>query len=359
MLTTGNQHLQRCKIETIPAVQLEETVIERLKELSKDQGLVAHLAQTSSSELSAKRDHQKSLIAVKEQDRRRIEQKLDNLYEAIADTTERSTKDGLTDKAKELQANLEQTKANLEILKQQYERSKNVVDASSAFNYLRIFRENFDKQPVGLQAEILKDYIRRIIVMDDGVMVEVFGSKGTENLAVCRTGVLPVFKLVDPTKAGAISVLHPKTTLISSIKTDIKAIDPSVLRQKYSEEGCSTRQLAKLFSVSKSTILAALKREKVVTRSSHINHHANPKFGMKVVKGRLMVCASEQKIITLIKKLSKKEGLANHAIARRLTEMGILTQRRGKKWNRELIRSILNREKLSKYEKVKNRRVSK
>lgn len=86
MLTQGDTHLHRCKIENISAPMLEEIIVARLKDLSDDPDLLAELARVSSSESKAKTEHQKSLMAAKEQERRKLDQKLNNLYESIADT---------------------------------------------------------------------------------------------------------------------------------------------------------------------------------------------------------------------------------------------------------------------------------
>ena len=60
--------------------------------------------------------------------------------------------------------------------KAEFEQDSNVVDIAEAMNHIRIFREGaFDAQPVGVQAEILKARIRRVVVRENGVYVEIFG----------------------------------------------------------------------------------------------------------------------------------------------------------------------------------------
>jgi hypothetical protein len=89
MLSEGNRHLQRCKYENIPALAMEEGIISRLKDLTTDRKLIAELARSMASNNNENNDHQKALMAAKEQERRKLEQKVDNLYEAISEETDR------------------------------------------------------------------------------------------------------------------------------------------------------------------------------------------------------------------------------------------------------------------------------
>ena len=96
-----------------------------------------------------------------------------------------------------------------------------MIDIKVAFQFFRIFREDFEKQPVSVQAEILKEYIKRIVVKENVAIVEIYGKKrevihlknGSGNLNFGagseggsgairpRTSVLTDFKLV----AGAVA----------------------------------------------------------------------------------------------------------------------------------------------------------
>ena len=62
-------------------------------------------------------------------------------------------------------------------LKQEFERTNNVVDITEAIKMLRIFKDGaFDAQPVAAQAEILRCCIRRIVALGNGnYRVEMFG----------------------------------------------------------------------------------------------------------------------------------------------------------------------------------------
>lgn len=148
VVTQGDRHLHRCKVENISAPRLEEAIIARLKDLSDDRDLLKELARASSSESQSKREHQKSLLAAKEQERRKLEQKLNNLYESIAEEDDKVTRKGLSGKATEVQMQLEENVAVLAGLKSEYENHRNVVNVESAFEYLKIFKNGaFDSQP--------------------------------------------------------------------------------------------------------------------------------------------------------------------------------------------------------------------
>jgi hypothetical protein len=84
----------------------------------------------------------------------------------------------LSEKAKETQILLIQTEAAIEDLKRDTAETNNVVDISVALKFIQIFKNGaFDALPVAAQAEILKERVRRIVVRENGVYVEVFGKK--------------------------------------------------------------------------------------------------------------------------------------------------------------------------------------
>lgn len=89
--------------------------------------------------------------------------------------------------------------------KSEDETSGNVVDVSSFFKFLKTFKSEFDEADISLQGEILKDFIYRIEVLQNGVRVKIYGVKSgiylenplQKNPAVSRSGVLPAFGLVE------------------------------------------------------------------------------------------------------------------------------------------------------------------
>lgn len=106
MLIEGDRHLKRCKIENVPAPILEEAIVSRMKDLSGDRKIIAELVRLTSSKSQANTDLQKSLIAAKEQERRKLEQKIGNLLEAISEECDRDLRMSLTNMAKDLKSQL-------------------------------------------------------------------------------------------------------------------------------------------------------------------------------------------------------------------------------------------------------------
>ncbi len=184
-LTTRNEnHLVRCKVENILALALEDAVIGRLKDYAADKELVSELAKSASVSSGATREHQKSLIAVKEQDCRRLSQKYDNLLDTISETSDKVIRNSLSSKLTEISSQLETVQSSLESLKREFAETSNVVNAEAAFKFYRMFRAEFEKQDVSVQSEILKDYVKRLVVREDGVTAEVFG--GSRATVVCE-----------------------------------------------------------------------------------------------------------------------------------------------------------------------------
>jgi site-specific DNA recombinase len=215
MVVGNDRHLHRCRIENVPALMLEEALVARLKDLSSDRELMKALVDATNSGKKETVEHHKSLVATEEQKRRKCEQKLKNLIEAMADETDRNLRAGISERAKAAQVELDRAEATLLEAKRNQNLAGNVVDVSTAMEVVRVFREGaFDALPVSAKAEILKSRIRRIIVRDSVVCVEIYGGRieplmeltGAENtnprpgtpdsLGSTRSGVRTVFKLV-------------------------------------------------------------------------------------------------------------------------------------------------------------------
>jgi len=73
--------------------------------------------------------------------------------------------------------------------------------------------------------------------------------------------------MVDPTKSGAETVLHPKTIIITDIKTGQPHFEISVLQRKYLDEGLSLKQISKEFRIPKTTLLSTLREAKTPIRA--------------------------------------------------------------------------------------------
>lgn len=199
MRISDDRHLQRCTIENVSAVQLEEAVIGRLRELANDRILIEELALKMVKEARELAAHQKSLMAIQENEKKRIQQKIANLIEAVADEGDRTLRAGLAAKLRELQEQFQVLEASL--LQNNGAEGGNVADVSSVFSLLKSFRKDFEKADVSVQTEILKDVVAGIDVQRDGIQVKVFGNelKSLGEPAANRSPVRSVFNLVEMT----------------------------------------------------------------------------------------------------------------------------------------------------------------
>ncbi len=207
MTTTSDRHLHRCLVETVSAVQIEEAVVSRLKELANDRLLIEELARSTARDQREQFDHRKALLATQESESRKLQQKANNLMEAIAEEGDKSVRASLSTKLRELQTQLELSESTLLENRERCSEGGSVADVSSVFTLLKAFKNGFEKVDVSLQTEVLRDVVAEIEVQKEGVLVKIFGVSGGSVLgksakkrpAVCRSGVRTVYELVDVT----------------------------------------------------------------------------------------------------------------------------------------------------------------
>lgn len=197
--------------KTAKALQIaKSTLSEKLKALGvmlpKTQTDLAELVKATASQQRGDLDHKRSLASAKEQEKRRLELKYNNTMDAITEESDKAIRQGLSEKAKELWGQLEATKAAILELKAELDEKGQLIDLSEAMAFLKDFRNGaFDEEDVSNQAEILRSFIRRIIVSGNKVSVELYaGSEGSgeeDSLTSSRSqgsNVRSVFKLVHP-----------------------------------------------------------------------------------------------------------------------------------------------------------------
>lgn len=360
MVTGNDRHLQRCKNENIPALQLEEAIISRLKDLSSDRELVKEIARSTNADSKTSVEHKRALVTGKEQERRKLDQRVKNLYEAIADESDRELRAGLAKTAKDASRLLTLAELALADLKRDLDQTSNVIDISGVMEFIRVFRENaFDSQSLAAQTEILKNRIRRIVVREDGVYVEYYCRQPelvwsnpddaqkiknpTQTPEGSRSGVRPVSKLVDPRANKTKTPSSQNLRLESNVSTTPLFDNKAFLSQKYHAEKLSARQISVLIGCAHSTINDALEKfdlKKEPRLSGWVP------YGFKMANGQRVPHVRQKKTIEwMLKKKTLK--WSNSKIANKLNERGIPSPAGKGKWYPATVAKIIRRQNIS------------
>lgn len=178
MLKEGDRHLHRCNLELIPAADLEEAVLQRLKILAQDPELLGRLVREAHSDESKRIEHLRSLLLSKENERRKAVNQLENLIETISECDDKATRQILQKKVGEFDEKRQGVEREILLLKEDLKNvSDSLVDAKAAFELLKVFRGGLDKEPLSVQTEILSTIIRKVTVQDERIVLEVYGSE--------------------------------------------------------------------------------------------------------------------------------------------------------------------------------------
>lgn len=165
-------------MENIPATDLEEAVIQRLKIVAHDQVLLAKLVRESHTDESKRVEHLRSVLMAKENERRKVSNQLDNLIETISECDDKTTRQILQKKVAEFEEKRIGVEGEILLLKEDLKNlSDKLVDAKSAFEILRVFREGFEKQSLSVQSDTLSNIVRRVVVKDGSILMEIYGAE--------------------------------------------------------------------------------------------------------------------------------------------------------------------------------------
>ena len=148
-------------------------------------------------------------------------------------------------------------------------------------------------------------------------------------------------------------LLVPKFSMKSIVSITPPSISESVLEQKYLKNGLSIREIADIFSCSKTKIRKLLLKYKIPLREPskfHYKHNSNT-YGKKKVKGKTVDHKRELKTIETIKRLYLK-GINPVIIAKVLSTMKIPTKQQKKDWCHQTIIHLLKRENI--YKQIKS-----
>ena len=134
---------------------------------------------------------------------------------------------------------------------------------------------------------------------------------------------------------------HQLTTIAQYFVTP-RYKNPDFLHQKYVIEGLSLAQISEQILSSKDAVRQGLMSFGIPIRGAH-QPHGNPsqaKFGQQVRSGTLITNRVEQKVIDAVHDL-KSKGMGLRQIARTLTQLGIETKGRGKRWHPQMVKRII------------------
>ena len=235
------RHKERCPLESIPAVQVEEAVIARLSLLAKDKALLMELLKSNTHHMAGRLEQLDALVLSKDQERRRIEKHIDGIMLSMADAGASSRK-LLTQKLDETVDLKTAIENEVRSLKEQKSNLKgSVIELNDAVRVIRAFLKGFDKRPVHEQKEILKDVMRSITVHPDKLVLEIYGKEAEDEIPFnvneglpseiaggssepehCRTAVRTAFRVVEAEGIEPSSASDPQsgaTFLVSHFMT--------------------------------------------------------------------------------------------------------------------------------------------
>jgi transposase len=150
--------------------------------------------------------------------------------------------------------------------------------------------------------------------------------------------------MVDPDGHRANRVLIPELSIITDAYLTSDTIPKDVLKQKYLENGLSTRQIANEFSRSKTHVRDLLLKYEIPLKTrSESQENSRAFYGKRKVKGKVIEHKGEARTIETIKKMYNEE-ICPSAIARFLNSMKVPTKQQGRKWHHYTIITILKRE---------------
>jgi hypothetical protein len=121
--------------------------------------------------------------------------------------------------------------------------------------------------------------------------------------------------------------------------------DKEFLHQKYVVEKLSLAQIASQISSSKMVIGKYLRYFEIPLRAANQPHGrpSQPKFGSRIQHGSVTTHLGERRVINAIQEL-RGQGLTLRQIARFLSQAGVPTKCRGKRWHPQMIKRVLDSE---------------
>ena len=133
---------------------------------------------------------------------------------------------------------------------------------------------------------------------------------------------------------------------IAKINLIPEQLSATFLKQKYVEEGLSTRDISRQFFSARSTVVHHLKLHGIPLREEKVAHAMNKGqlgYGEKKIKREQREHKRELVNIEKMKAL-RAEGFSYHKIALILNSLNVPTKNKGSKWHATTVMKILKRQ---------------
>ena len=239
---------------------------------------------------------------------------------------------------------LESRRSQLQTLQKQItvaqEPSKNggLEQINKALGYIK----NKDMIPL---KSIYRRLFKKIVVrpLDNAkLQLEFVFNEMSTSLGMGEVGFCASAGLMETIDRATESVSNQQLSMRSEIYSTSPLIPECVFRQKYLENGLSTRAIASEFSCSKPHVRDLLLKYKITLRKP-CRYSRWYTYGKRKICGKTADHKGEQRTIAAIKKMYA-EGMNTTAIARCLDIMKIPTKQQGKGWHHHTIAQILKRD---------------
>lgn len=226
-VTGKSDHQERCKLERMPAVRIEEAIIGRLIELTKNKKLLTQIAKDSESgevDRSQELDH---LLATKEQERRNLDRQIDNLLSTIAELPSGVNPKTILNKVADLEKQRDQVAETMTLLrKERRSATGRVINMEHVFRIFRAFERGFAERPVHEQRELIKDVVKRVTVTQDGLLVHYYSGPKEEITLGSQPSELEQ-KLLGEEKTTPSDIETNPTDLWSGVRPAFKVVGPT------------------------------------------------------------------------------------------------------------------------------------
>lgn len=126
---------------------------------------------------------------------------------------------------------------------------------------------------------------------------------------------------------------------IFEYKTQKLTIEESFLKEKYLQEGLSSKEIAQVIFSSRATVTRHLQSCGIPLKKDTRRVNGGHVYGFRKYSGKSIEFKKEQKVIELIKSY-RKDGYSYQKIAEHLNSNELLPKRGGKNWFSKVVRQI-------------------